>query len=225
MMRKNIIKIFAGILVVFGVYWILRCQCINLKAITPAGLRDYIQGFGNLAALVYILAYALNTISIIPPIAILSLMAGLAFGKAWGAVYLMTGAMFGTSATFFISRLFGRNLIESLLKGKFKRLDEVLEKRGFVTVLFFRVIPIIPYEVLNYIAGLSKIKFRDYFFATLLGLIPGVAISAFFGGTIGDMKSLKDLFSVQFLVALGLLVLIASVPFVYQHIKKRRGKT
>lgn len=224
-MEKNskgiAIKVFIGISLIAGVWWIVKCQCVNLRSLTPAALRDYIQSFGKLAVLAYIIAYALNTISIVPPIAALSLTAGLAFGAVWGAIYLMIGAMLGTTATFLISRYFGRALIDKMLKGKFKDLDEKLANNGFMTILFFRVIPLVPYEVLNYAGGLSRIKFKDYFFATFLGLIPGVIVSAFFGGSLGEIKSIRDIFVPKFLIAIGLMVLIIAVPAIYQMIKKR----
>jgi len=221
---KNLIKLIIGVFVVSVIWYFVKCQCINFAALTPAAIRDYIQSFGQFAVTIYIAAYTLNTISIVPPIAILSLTAGLAFGKVWGAVYLMTGAMLGTTATFFISRIFGRGLVERFLKGKFKALDDGLAKKGFLTVLFFRIVPILPYEVLNYVCGLSKMKFKDYFLATFLGLIPGVIISAFFGGTIGNIKSLKDLFSIELVIALGLLGLLIIIPVIYQYIKRKKGK-
>lgn len=157
------IKLLVGIFLVAGIWWLVKCRCVNLKSLTPAALRDFIRSFGSLAVLAYIIAYALNTISILPPIAALSLTAGLAFGAVWGALYLMLGAMIGTSATFMISRYFGRGLIDRILKGKLKGLDEKLAQRGFMTVLFFRVIPLVPYEALNYASGLSSIKFKDFF--------------------------------------------------------------
>lgn len=227
-MGKNykgiVIKLLIGILLVAGVWWMIKCQCVNLKSLTPAALRDFIQSFGKLAVLAYIFAYALNTISIVPPIAALSLTAGLAFGAIWGALYLMIGAMIGTTATFLISRYFGRALIEKMLKGKFNDLDEKLAKNGFMTILFFRVIPLVPYEVLNYAGGLSRIKFRDYFFATFLGLIPGVIVSAFFGGSLGEIKSIREMFAPKFLIAIGLMVLIIAVQTIYQIVKKRIKK-
>jgi uncharacterized membrane protein YdjX (TVP38/TMEM64 family) len=218
---KNIVKILAGVLIVLGIGWFLKCQCINLNALTPASLRDYIQGFGRRAAVVYVLAYALNTISIVPPIGLLSLTAGLAFGKMWGAVLLMTGALLGCSVTFFISRFLGRGFVERITQGKFKNLDDLLKKRGFVTVLFFRIIPLVPYEALNYASGLSKIKFRDYFFATFLGLIPGVIIAVFFGGTLGEIRGIGDLISFKFLLALAIVIIAGLVPGIYQRIKKK----
>jgi len=221
---KNIIRILLGILVVLGVCWIVKCQCLNLESLAPAALRDYIRSFGQLAVLAYIIAYALNTISIFPPIAALSLAAGLAFGEVRGALYLMTGAMIGTSTTFAIGRYFGRGLIEKILKGKFKDLDDRFAKNGFMTILFFRVIPLVPYEVLNYAGGLSKIKFRDYFLATFLGLIPGVIISAFFGGSLGRIKSFNDIFAPKFIIAIGLMIGIIAVPAIYRIVKKRLNK-
>lgn len=215
------IKLLIGIALIAGIWWLVKCQCVNLKSLTPAALRDFIQSFGRLAVLAYIIAYALNTISILPPIAALSLTAGLAFGALRGALYLMAGAIIGTSATFMISRYFGRSLIERMLKGKFKDLDGKLANNGFMTILFFRVIPLVPYEVLNYAGGLSRIKFKDYFLATFLGLIPGVIVSAFFGGSLGEIKSFKDIFAPKFLMAIGLMIGIIAVPAIYQILRRR----
>lgn len=213
-----------GVLIVLGIWGVVKCQCLNLRAFTPAALRDYIQSFGKLAVFVYIIAYVLNTISILPPIAALSLTAGLAFGEVRGALYLMTGAMLGTSAAFIIGRYFGRSLFEKMLRGKFKDLDDRLAENGFITILFFRVIPLVPYEALNYTAGLSRIKFKDYFLATFLGLIPGVIISAFFGGSLGEIKAFKDIFAPKFLIATGLVIGVIALPAIYQIVKKKLNK-
>lgn len=219
-----LIKLVIGLSLVAGVWWMIKCQCVHLHSLTPASLRDFIRSFGNAAVLAYVLAYALNTISVVPPIAALSLTAGLAFGTAWGAFYLVIGAMLGTSATFFLSRYFGRGGIEKILKGKFKDLDAKLGDRGFMTILFFRVIPLMPYEVLNYAAGLSRITFKDYFFATFLGLIPGVVVAAFFGGSLGEIKSIRDIFAPKFLIAIGLMLCVIAIPVIYQMVKKRGKK-
>ncbi|MBI4335255.1 MAG: TVP38/TMEM64 family protein [Candidatus Omnitrophica bacterium] len=222
--RGVVVKLVIGLALIAGVWWLVKCRCLSLEALTPAAIRDYIQSFGEFSVIVYIIAYAFNTISILPPIAPLSLSAGLAFGALWGALYLMLGAMLGTSATFIIARYLGRGLVEKILKGKFKDLDEKLAKNGFMTILFFRLIPLVPYEVLNYAGGLSRIGFKDYFLATFLGLIPGVVIAALFGGSLGEIRTFKDIFAPKFLIAIGLMALILAVPAVYQVIKKKNQR-
>ncbi len=217
-----LITLAVGALVAAGGWWYFHCRCVNLSAFTPASLRDYIRSFGGFAVLAYICAYALNTISVVPPIAALSLTAGLAFGQVWGAVYLLTAAMLGTSATFAISRFFGKRFIDRILKGKFREFDEKLERNGFLTILFFRVVPLVPYEVLNYASGLSKIRFRDYFFATFIGLIPGVTIAAFFGGSLGEIRGVKDIFAPKLLIAVALMAALIAIPAIYTLIRKRR---
>ena len=69
-----------------------------------------------------------------------------------------------------------------------------------------------------------KVKFKDYFLATFLGLIPGVVIAAFFGGSLGEIKSIKDIFTAKFLIAVGLMAFIIAVPVIYQSTKARLNK-
>lgn len=219
-MNKNVkgivIKLIIGIAVVAGIWYLVKCQCINFSLFTKENIREFIQSFGVLAPVVYIIAYILNTISILPPIAPLSLTAGLVFGSVFGSIYLMTAAMIGTTVTFFIARFFGRGVIDKLLKGKAKNIEEKLGENGFFTVLFFRLVPIVPYEALNYVSGLAKIKFKDYFLATFLGLIPGVIIATFLGDSLGDWTSPK------FILAIFLMVVMIAVPTIYQIIKKKK---
>ncbi|PIQ81556.1 MAG: hypothetical protein COV76_08275 [Candidatus Omnitrophica bacterium CG11_big_fil_rev_8_21_14_0_20_64_10] len=195
--------------VVIGWWWQHR------TTINPSALRAWIAQFGAAAPFIYVALYAANTVTLLPPIGVLSLTAGLAFGPAIGFLAIMAGAMIGTSLTFLISRRLGRGFVEHRLKGRFKSLDEALERRGFATVLFFRVVPIVPYEALNYVSGLSKIRFRDYGLATFLGLLPGAAVAAFFG------DSLTQPFSPKFIAAVGALVLLIAIPTIYLKLRRK----
>lgn len=180
----------------------------------PEAARIWISQFGVWAPFVYVILYAANTVTLLPPIGILSLAAGLAFGPWIGFLCIMAGAMIGTAATFFVSRGLGRGFVERRLKGRFKSLDEALQQKGFATVLFFRVVPVVPYEVLNYASGLSKVRFKDYCLATFLGLIPGAGVAAFFG------DSLTEPLSPRFIAAGAALILLIGVPTLY--LKTRR---
>ena len=226
MNKKNILKVLFGIIILILLCWLVKAQFHNFKQFTPDTVRDFLDTFGKKAAIVYILAYALNTILPFPPLAILSLTAGLAFGKLWGAVYLMTGAMLGASVAFFLSRLLAKSIVEKALKGKIKDFDEAMKTKGFVTVLFFRLIPIIPHEVLNYASGLTKISFRDYFFATLIGIIPGVIINAYFGGELGKVDSIRELISFKFIITAVVVIAVILTPVIYKlaSLEKKSGK-
>jgi uncharacterized membrane protein YdjX (TVP38/TMEM64 family) len=226
MHKNNILKFLFGIAILMLLCWIVKAQFHNFKQFTPDLVSKYLETFGKKAAIVYIFAYALNTILPFPPLAILSLTAGLAFGKLWGAVYLMIGAMFGASVAFFLSRSLAKSIVEKALKGKIKDFDEAMKTKGFVTVLFFRLVPIIPHEVLNYASGLTKISFRDYFFATLVGIIPGVIINAYFGGELGKVESIRELISFKFVITAIVVIAVILTPVIYRllNLKKRNGK-
>ena len=217
---REVVIFAVGTAFIAAIWFLVRYRYLNLNSFAPASIRDYIQSYGDLAVIAYITAYVLNTISVIPPIAPLSLAAGLAFGAVKGAIYLMIGAMIGTSITFGLSRFFARGLAEKMIKGKFKSFDDKLRRNGFTTILFFRIIPLVPYEILNYASGLSNIRFRDYFLASFLGFIPGVVIAALFGGSLGEVGSVKDLLSLRFLTAAVLIIIIFMLPVLFKRARK-----
>ena len=197
-------------------------ECINLKLGTPEVIRHYILGFGPWALTVFVGLYALNTVSLLPPIGIMSLAAGFIFGPFLGSVGIMLGAFLGTSTTFFISRIFGGGFVEKITKGNAKAVEfqEKLNQKGFVTILLVRLIPLIPWEVVNYAAGLSKIKYKDFIFATLIGIFPAVLIQTFFS----DRLSNSDIRDPKLIAAIAGFVLLISVPTIYLAWKKKMEK-
>ena len=201
-----------GVAAALGFFW-----WQHRASLTPEALRVWISQFGTSALFVYTILYAVNTVTLLPPIAIISLTAGLAFGSVIGFAGIMAGAMIGSAATFFISRKLGRGFVEKRLQGRFKSLDERLETKGFYTVLFFRVVPLIPYEVMNYVPGLSKIKFRDYWVATFFGLLPGAAVSAFFGNSLATIKSNPK----NFIIAVVAMAALIAVPIIYLKLRRK----
>lgn len=197
-------------------------QCIKFKLFTPEVLRHYILGFGPWALGVFIGLYALNTVSLLPPIGIMSLAAGFIFGPFLGTVGVMAGAFLGTSATFFISRIFGGGFVDKITKGNPKAVEfqEKLNQKGFVSILLVRLIPLIPWEVVNYAAGLSKITYKDFISATLIGIFPSVVIQTFFS----DRLTNFDIRDPKLIAAIAGFVLLVSIPTIYLSWKKKMEK-
>ena len=208
--------ILAGI--IMAIVLTFRFTPLSISDFTPTNVKNFILKFGVWAPIIFIIIYALRCAVLVIPVGIMSLAGGLAFGKWLGTIYILLGATLGASLSFMIARYFGRQFIESfswLHKGKIKQFDDGIEKNGFRMMLFMRLIPLFQYDAVNFGAGLSKIKFRDYVLASFIGMVPGGFINAMLG------SSLENIISVQFFAAIGVFILLMFIPTIYKAIKKK----
>lgn len=191
-------------------------QCSVAKTFSSDVIRHFIGGFGPWAIVIYVLLYAVNTISILPPIAFMSLSAGFLFGPVFGFIALTLGSFLGTSATFFIARRFGGEFVDKITKGRAVEFQRKLSNNGFFVILPIRLIGFPPWELVNYVSGLSKISYRDYITATMIGIMPAVIIQVFFSDRLSDFN-LKD---PMLYMAVGAFVLLAVIPTIIIKNKK-----
>ena len=195
------------ILLTVAVFGILGALCWFLGTlISPQQLQLALQGLGNWAALAYIGLFTLLP-AFFFPVAVLALAGGLLFGLWRGAVYTFIGAVLNCSLMFFLARYAGRSRVEVLLA---KKLSPQWRQRlsgntGFALLVILRLIPAVPYNLINYAFGLTAMPFRTYILASAIGIIPGTF--AFIN--IGD-KAL-DVTDPNFWIAIGLLVLLLAV--------------
>ncbi|MBW2998598.1 TVP38/TMEM64 family protein [Candidatus Woesearchaeota archaeon] len=179
-------------------------------------LQSYILSFGILAPIVFILVYILATIFFFPGTP-LSIVAGIVFGGIKGTIYTIIGASIGAILAFYIARILGRDYVDSLLKNKFKKLDKYdvkLKENGFLTTLFLRLVPLFPFNGLNFALGVTKVKAGDFFIATLIGIIPGSYILV----NIGDAS---NMFSLRLLILILAFVCLALIPTCYKICKRK----
>lgn len=186
--ERNVIVVL-GVLavIVIGMVWQNFCiRCLNLHIFHPESIRSFIGGFGPWAVMVFVMLYTINTIILIPPIVIMSLSAGFLFGPLLGILALSLGAFFGVTATFFIARYLGGEYVEQHFKNeRLLEIKDKFEKNGFFIVLPIRLLGFPPWEVVNYVAGLSKIKYKDYILATMIGIFPAIIIQVIFSDRLG----------------------------------------
>lgn len=199
---SSLILLIIGILVIF-----LAIRHFNFyKYLTPYLVKNYILGYGLLSPVIYILIYGL-TAGFFFTGSILSISSGLAFGPVLGSVYTVIGTLISASLSFFLARWIGRIFVEHAGRTgwhQIKKLDEDISNRGFLLILFLRIIPLFPFEGVNLAAGLSKIRFQDYFWGTLFGCIPGSLAYSYLGEDIltgiKDPIALISIFAVLFLL-------------------------
>jgi uncharacterized membrane protein YdjX (TVP38/TMEM64 family) len=175
-----------------------------LTAETLGGLLDKA---GIWAPAAFILIYAVGVCVFVPGTLITAIGAAI-FGPYWGFLYVWVGAMIGASAAFVIGRGLGREFAASLVGDRLKKYDDAIERNGFETVLYLRLV-YFPFTAMNFGMGLTKVRFGDYFFGTGLGIIVGTFIFTFFVGTVkevwvsgdwGELLSFKVFFSVALFI-------------------------
>ena len=200
------------------------CPACMAKALSPEVVRHYIQSFGPWAILVYIILYTINTLTLIPPIAFMSLSAGALFGPVWGTVALTIGAFSGTTTTFIISRFFGGRLVEKFVKGKAAEFNEKLSKKGFLVLLPIRLIGFPPYEFVNYASGLSRISYKDYISATMLGMSPAIIIQVLLADRLANFSWKDPVLYVVVLLFIGMGIITGKIIKKQQLDAKAAGR-
>ena len=140
-------------------------------------LRDWIKSLGALGALVFILIYVVAVVAALPA-APISVIAAALFGSVWGVIVINIGATLGAGLAFLVGRYFARQAVVNWLgrNEKFRRLDGLTEKHGAIIVALTRLVPIFPFNLLNYGFGLTRVPFWTYVFWTWLCIIPGTVL-------------------------------------------------
>ena len=145
-------------------------------------LRENVDALGWAGGVVFALTYAAITLTPAPK-NVLSVAAGLVFGFGDALVLVYAGALLGAAAAFGLGRALGRAAVERYTGSRVARLDELVRRRGLMAIIGVRLIPVIPFTAINYGAGLTAVRRRDYALGTALGIIPGtvayVALGAF----------------------------------------------
>jgi uncharacterized membrane protein YdjX (TVP38/TMEM64 family) len=188
--------------------------------LTPDGLGRLLEMAGFWGPILFILVYAAGVCLFIPG-TLLTTLGGAIFGASQGFLYVWAGAMLGASAAFWIGRTLGRELAASLIGDKLKKYDEAIERNGFATVLYLRLV-YFPFTPMNFGMGLTRVRFWDYFFGTALGIIVGVFIFTFFVGTVRDVWRSGDwggLLSGKVFFSVALFVFSFFIPKIIKKIK------
>jgi uncharacterized membrane protein YdjX (TVP38/TMEM64 family) len=174
----NLVKIALIAIIVIGSIWLLLEHSEWFS--NPALVKEQVIQWGVWGPVVYMLLYAVGP-SFLVPGAVMTIAGGLAFGTTWGSVYSLIGGDVGALVAFAAGRFLGKSFVERIVGERFQSMLHRIAKHGFQIILYLRMVPVIPYNALNLLAGASPITFHDYFWATMIGMIPGTILFAFLG--------------------------------------------
>ncbi|MCB2183279.1 MAG: VTT domain-containing protein [Desulfobulbaceae bacterium] len=186
-------------------------------------LRALIEGYGAMAPVIFMLTYAVAPALFLPGLPI-TIVGGILFGPFWGVVYSITGATTGACIAFLISRYVGREWIEGKLKSpKWKQLDTMVEQHGWKAVAFTRLIPLFPFNLLNYAFGLTKVKFLHYALASFICMLPACIAFIVFSSSL--LEIIKGNVTPSFIFGIVLIITVSMIPFIYNRFKAQKEKT
>lgn len=188
--------------------------------LTVEEMSRFLEAAGLWAPLVYIVSYVVGVCLFLPGTLLTGLGAAI-FGAYWGFLYVWIGAMIGASTAFFIGRTLGREFAASLIGDKLKKYDDAIERNGFATVLYLRLV-YFPFTPMNFGMGLTKVRFWDYVAGTGLGIIVGTFIFTFFIGTLKDIwasGNWGELISFKVFFSIGLFIFSFFIPKIIKKIK------
>lgn len=158
----------------------------RLGALIPS-FAAWVDGLGVWGPVAFIAGYALATVAFVPG-SLLTLAAGAIFGLAKGTAFVLVAATLGASGAFLVSRYLARGFVERRLAGnaRFTAIDRAIGTEGRKVVLLLRLSPVIPFNLLNYALGLTRVRFVDYLVASI-GMLPGTLLYVYTGKVAGDV--------------------------------------
>ncbi|UCD46638.1 MAG: TVP38/TMEM64 family protein [Deltaproteobacteria bacterium] len=217
--KGPLIKAIALLLFIVAAVVIVRFTPVK-GYLTREALGQVLESAGYWAPLLFILVYIVGICLFVPGTLLTTLGAAI-FGAYWGFLYVWVGAMIGASAAFWIGRTLGREFAASLIGDRLKKYDEAIERNGFATVLYLRLI-YFPFTPMNFGMGLTRVRFLDYLFGTGLGIIVGTFIFTFFVGTVRDVwasGNWGDLLSFKVVFSVALFVFSFFIPKIIRKLK------
>jgi uncharacterized membrane protein YdjX (TVP38/TMEM64 family) len=227
---RDLLKLAAFLLLVAGAAYLL--------IFTPAGdlfrthegrkalvgkLDLLVQAAGPMGPVLFILVYALGVLVL--PATPFAIAGAIIFGKFYGMLYNLAADTLGASISFYLGRYFLHGVARGFLETRMPWLDRKAAEEG-VSVIFYLRIFWFPFIVLNYAAGATRIRFRDYLLGTFLGLLPPVLLFTYFVGAMKEVLATyerpADLLTFDLLLPVLLLVLSFFLPTLVKRIRKGR---
>ena len=181
-------------------------------------LQQWVDGAGWWAPFVFILIYIIATVLFLPG-SVLTLAGGAMFGPIIGTLCNITGASIGAAISFLISRYLASDWVSKRAGGTLKKLITGVEKEGWRFVAFVRLVPVFPFNLLNYALGLTKIRFIEYFLATFIFMLPGAIAYTYVGFAGREALSGGDGFINNILIAIALLAVVMFLPRIVKAMK------
>lgn len=184
------------------------------RLLDPETLRHLLVGHEILGPLLFVLLYTVTPVLFLPGLP-MTIAAGVLFGPVWGVIYAITGATLGASASFLVARYLARDWVEAKLTGViWKNLDHKVGEQGWKIVALTRLVPLFPFNLLNYAYGVTRIPFLHYVVASFICMLPACIAFIVFSSSLPQL--LRGKVSATLVIGTILVAVIMLVPMLYR---------
>lgn len=214
MNRRSASRVLLTIAIVAAVAWAFS----NRDDFSTAAIEAWINGFGIWAPVLFVGLYALATVLFLPG-SVISLAGGMLFGPVLGTLYNLTGATIGATLAFLTARYIASSWVERKSGGRLKALISGVEAEGWRFVAFVRLVPLFPFNLLNYALGLTRIKLLHYVLASFICMAPGGFAYTYLGYAGREAAVGGEGMIQKIMLALGLFAVVAFLPRLIKRIR------
>lgn len=216
-MNKTLIRWLLGLLLVaaMGVALAMR------QHFDAAALQAWVEEAGMIGPLLFVAIYALATVLFLPG-SIITLAGGALFGPFWGTLWNLTGATLGAALAFLVARYLGADWVARRAGPGLQRLNDGVASEGWRFVAMVRLVPLLPFNLLNYALGLTRISFVTYVLATWVFMLPGAFVYTWLGHAGRDALAGGDGTLRNITIAMSLLAMMAFLPRLVRKLKSHK---
>ena len=215
-MKSKLLRLGLLLLVIAGI----TLAIVYRDRFDATALEQWVAGAGAAGPIVFMLIYAVGTVFFLPG-SVLTLAGGAIFGPVLGTFYNLTGATLGATIAFVIARYLASHWVEERTGGRLKQLKEGVEGEGWRFVAFVRLVPLFPFNLLNYALGLTRIKLSHYIIASYVCMLPGAIAYTYLGYAGREAVAGGEGMIQKGLLALSLLAVVAFIPRLIGRFRRR----
>ncbi len=184
-----------------------------------AALQAWVDGAGAAGPLLFMAVYALAAVLFLPG-SVLTLAGGALFGPLWGTLWNLTGATMGAALAFLIARYLGGDWVARKAGPRLQSLNDGVSAEGWRFVAFVRLVPLFPFNLLNYALGLTRIPFLAYVLASWVFMLPGALAYTWLGHAGREALAGGEGLIRNVLIALALLAAVAFLPRLVRKLRQ-----
>jgi uncharacterized membrane protein YdjX (TVP38/TMEM64 family) len=228
-MERNILKkrvfLILFIIVMWIALWLSVENYINFDVLKKNSdvLKEFVHTHYIESVLIFILIF-ISTAFFVPVAIISTIAAGFLFGVVMGTIYVNIGSTIGATMAFLSARYLFGHRVQLRYEKQLKIFNEEIARHGLAYLFVLRITPVLPFFLINYLSGLTKISTKKFILITLLSMLPGSVVYTFAGQKLGMLRSPRDAFSFEIFIVFGFIALLVLLPAIVTHGKNLRNR-